>query len=62
MGVTPLTGFSFYSNSAVKRDFKAKSFEEKDSFNDKSGYVILGILALAVTAASIAIPIIIMNN
>lgn len=41
----------------IDREFKIKDFD-KEHYNDKIGYVILGIAGAALTAAAIAVPIV----
>ena len=43
------------------REFKIKDFD-KDTYNDKIGYVILGIAGAAITVAGIIIPLMLLNK
>jgi len=42
-------------NEELDKEFKIKDFD-KETIDDKIGYILLGIIGVAVTAAAIAIP------
>lgn len=49
------------SNKEIDKEFKIKQFN-KETINDKIGYVVLGLVIAGVTASAIALPLILLNK
>lgn len=45
----------------IDKEFEIKDYD-KEGFNEKSGYVLLGIIGVAATLAAIVIPIVLLND
>jgi len=57
MGASGFSNYTSQMDPEIDKEFKTEEFDD-ETFNDKAGYVIWGIILVAATAASIAIPII----
>lgn len=45
----------------IDREFQIKDFD-KETVNDKAGYVLIGLLGVALTATAIALPLVLLNK